>query len=67
MHEVYKQCETKNPIYGGIVDIDELKENLRQSCIPDGFENMDIKDYSSFLEERRKLMAQKIRSYYWSL
>jgi len=67
MQEIYQQCETKNPIYGGIVDIDELKENLRQSCIPDGFENMDINDYSAFLEERRKLMAQKIRNYYWSL
>jgi len=67
MQEVYRQCETKKPIYGGIVDKDELTENLRQSCIPTGFEHMDINNYTDFLEERRKLMAQKIKEYYWTL
>ena len=67
MQEVYRQCETKLPVYGGIVDKDELAENLRQSCIPAGFERMDISSYPDFLEERRKLMAQKIKEYYWAL
>lgn len=67
MQEVFRQCETKEPVYGGIVNRDELAENLRQSCIPEGFEHMDINDYSDFLEERRKLMAQKIKEYYWAL
>ena len=67
MKEVDQQCETKLPIYGGIVDMDELAENLRQSCIPAGFEHMDISSYPVFLEERRKLMAQKIKEYYWAL
>ena len=67
MQEVFRQCETKEPVYGGIVNRDELAENLRQSCIPEGFEHMDINDYSDFLEERRKLMAQKINEYYWAL
>ena len=67
MQEVYRQCETKEPVYGGIVDKDELAENLRQSCIPAGFEGMDISNYPDFLEERRKLMAQKIKEYYWAL
>lgn len=67
MKEVLKQTETKVPVYGAITDIDELKDNLRQNCVPDGFEKMTISDYSSFLEKRRILMAQKIREYYFSL
>lgn len=67
MQEVYRQCETKESVYGGIVDKDELVENLHQSCIPTGFERMDISNYLDFLEERRKLMAQKIKEYYWAL
>lgn len=67
MKEVYKQCCTKQPVYGCITDEDELRRNLTQNCIPDGFESMSIGDYDRFLEERRKLMAQKIRNYYFSL
>lgn len=67
MKEVYKQCCTKQPVYGCITDEDELHYNLAQNCIPDGFESMSIGDYDRFLEERRKLMAQKIRNYYFSL
>ena len=67
MKEVFQQCETKTPVYGGIVNPDELLLNLKQNCIPNGFEHMDINDYPAFLEERRILMAQKIKEYYWSL
>ena len=67
MQEVVNQCKTKKPVYGGIIDKAVLAENLRQNCIPDGFENMDINDYQEFLIRRRKLMAQKIREYYESL
>lgn len=67
MKEVLEQTETKVPVYGAITDIDELRDNLRQNCVPDGFEKMTIADYNSFLEKRRILMAQKIREYYFSL
>ena len=67
MAEVRKQCTTKQPVYGGIVDTAILNENLRQNCIPDGFELMDINDYSDFLAKRRELMAEKIHRYYNSL
>ena len=67
MSEVLKQCETKQPVYGGIVKIDDLQENLRQNCIPEGLGYMDIKDYPEFLAARRELMVQKIRDYYWKL
>ncbi len=64
MKGVLKQCETKKPVYGCIVDKALLMDNLQQNCIPEGFENMDIADYQDFLVERRKLMAKKIREYY---
>lgn len=67
MKKVFDQCQTKKPIYGGIVDEVELRKNLKQNCIPVGFEEMDIADYTNFLEMRRKLMAEKIRNYYFSL
>lgn len=67
MKEVLKQTETKVPVYGAITDTDELRDNLRQNCVPDGFEQMTIADYNSFLEKRRILMARKIREYYFSL
>lgn len=67
MERIYAQCDTKQPEYGGITDIDELKDNLRQNCVPDGFETMCIDDYTAFLAKRRLLMAEKIKAYYYSL
>ena len=67
MQEVFNQCETKNPVYGSIVDKQILLENLQQNCIPEGFASMDISSYQDFLVERRKLMAEKIRNYYREL
>lgn len=67
MQEVLNQCESKKPVYGGIVDKEILMDNLLQNCIPQGFENMDINNYQEFLLERRKLMSEKIRKYYESL
>ena len=54
-------------VYGGITDSDDLKHNLAENCIPDGFDKMDISSYAVFLEERRTLMAQYIRDYYKQL
>lgn len=67
MERVYAQCDTKQPEYGGITDINELKDNLRQNCVPDGFEAMSVDDYTVFLAQRRLLMAEKIKAYYYSL
>ena len=67
MQEVLQQCQTKQAVYGGIVDTEELQKNLMQNCIPDGFAEMDIHNYSDFLNQRRIKMAEKIREYYMSL
>ncbi len=53
--------------YGGIRDSKALKSNMRANCIPESIFDMTVEDYDQFLEERRTLMARKIRDYYRSL
>jgi hypothetical protein len=65
--ELREQCETGNAKYGAITDMSALEENFAMHCIPRGIEHMTIDDYDDFLQERRKLMARKIRSYYLKL
>lgn len=62
-----EQCKTKQLIYGNITDLDILHKNIEQNCIPANIIEMEHTDYDSFLNERRRLMAQKIKSYYYSL
>ena len=62
-----KQCETKQAECGSIIDADFLKVNLTANCIPENICDLDSDLYPEFLEQRRLLMAQKIRSYYESL
>lgn len=62
--ELLEQCQGGKKKYGGIIDLDELKENLIQHSIPEDIFNSLADDYDLFLEERRKLMATKIRDYF---
>ena len=62
-----KQCETKKATVGSIIDEEGLHRNLMVNCIPSDVFSMEFDDYDRFLEERRKLMAAKIRRYYESL
>lgn len=59
----FEQCDTKEIQCGSIIDLEKLKAN----CIPEGIENMNKDNYEEFLIERRKLMALKIKEYYYSL
>lgn len=63
-NDLLNQCQGGKKKYGGITDLDELKENLRDHCIPEGIFNSLADDYNRFLEERRKLMAAKIKKYF---
>ncbi len=64
---LWKQCEGGKPQFGGITDADQLRANLAAHCIPQGMEEASIHDYDKFLQERRALMAAKIRDYYRAL
>jgi hypothetical protein len=64
---INKQIEEDNKLVSGISNRTELLENLRSNCVPESIMNMEIEDYQEFLIQRRKLMAQKIKEYYFSL
>ena len=53
--------------YGGITDHQEMLANLETNCIPDGVLQGEVPDYLGFLELRRHLMAQKIRTWFLGL
>ena len=67
MQEMKQQCETKNLKYGEICDEAQLLNNLQMNSIPSSIFRMDYTHYEQFLEERRILMAEKIRAYYENL
>lgn len=62
--QLREQCNGGAKRYGNISDLDELRHNMRMNCIPDGVEQMAAEDYQVFLAARRKLMAQKIKTYF---
>jgi hypothetical protein len=64
---INKQIENNNTLVSGISNQIELFENLKANCVPTEIMTMGIDDYSEFLVLRRKLMAQKIKRYYFKL
>lgn len=62
--ELKEQCLSKQPKYGGIVDLNELKLNLNEHCIPLEFFENPSDNYLGFIEARRRLMAKKIKEYF---
>jgi len=67
MQNVIAQCQGGPVRYGGITDTAQLWQNLAANCVPESITGMTIDDYDRFLDERRRLMAKKIRDYYHSL
>lgn len=66
-NELIEQCKSEELQYGGINNLQELNNNLEENCIPKEVFNMNINNYNEFLEMRRKLMAKKIREFYYKL
>ena len=65
--EVLEQCHGGALKYGGISSLDEIHENLKSNCVPESIFTMSLDHYDEFLKERRKMMAQKMKEYYFSL
>lgn len=65
--ELRSQCNGSPKKYGGIVDLAELRTNLAMNCVPELMLGDSTPDYNVFLEERRKLMALKIKKWFESL
>lgn len=67
LESVKEQCESGVAKYGGIVDESALMRNFEENAIPNALLEGTIVEYEDFLEARRKLMADKIRDYYFAL
>jgi hypothetical protein len=65
--ELAGQCNGGIRKYGGITTDEEMRANLRMSCLPECLLDGDIPSFDDFLEQRRKLMAQKIKTYFEGL
>lgn len=66
-NELQEQCNNGKRKYGNIDSLDELKANLEAHCIPQSVMEMDSSNFVEFLLARRKLMAQKLKRFYFSL
>ena len=60
-------CNSGGSYFGDISDEQALMENLAENCIPEDIFFMTGADYDRFLNERRELMAKKIKAYFQSL
>ena len=59
--------DTSEKTYGGIRVEAELRENLRAHCIPAAMLDGPLLPYGDFLEQRRKLMALKLKHWFGGL
>lgn len=60
-------CENKMAIGKEELTEEELFDSMRENCIPKTVFTMETSQFPSFLEIRRKMMAEKIRDYYRGL
>lgn len=66
-NKIIDQINNGQGLISGIQTMKELETNLAMHCIPMSIINLDINNYEEFILERRKLMALKIRDYYFKL
>lgn len=67
LNEALGQCQRGKLKYGCIENPDDFQKNLRDHCIPEIAFEGNLENYMQFLDERRELMARRIRRYYKSL
>lgn len=62
------QCNGGETKFGGIKHREVFYANLQEDCcLPLDLISMTVKDFTIFLEMRRKLIAQRLKEYYFSL
>ena len=62
--DLAEQCAGGIKKYGGITDLADMAANLRVHCLPESLIDSEIPAYDDFLEERRRLMALKIKKWF---
>ena len=61
--ELVDQCNGGRKKYGGITNENELRANLRAHCVPESMLEGEM-PFDDFLEERRRLMALRIKTWF---
>lgn len=64
---IISQLRTGEMLVSGIESEDEIRKNLDENCVPQDILEMDISNYDEFLTSRRRLIALKLKNYYFSL
>lgn len=64
---ISSQMLNNNKQVSGLSTQQELLDNLKMNAVPKEIMQMSIDDYNEFLITRRKLMAAKMKEYYFSL
>lgn len=67
MRIVENQCNNEELKIGELNNLSDLKENMKMNAIPVSLFNLKAANYEEFLVDRRKLMADKIKTYYQNL
>ena len=62
--DLAEQCTGGHKKYGGITILADMAANLRTHCLPESLLDSEIPAYDDFLEERRRLMALKIKKWF---
>lgn len=62
-----KQMLENNKLVSGLATEQDLLDNLKMNCVPTEIMQMTIDNYTDFLILRRKLIATKIKQYYFAL
>lgn len=62
--EIAKQVNGGPKRYGGITDPDILRQNFEENCLPISLLSGQVPDYETFLAERRRLMALRIKRWF---
>jgi hypothetical protein len=62
--EIAEQVNGGPKRYGGITDPETLRQNFAQNCLPESMLSGQVPDYDTFLAERRRLMALRIKHWF---
>lgn len=65
--KIVEDMQNGNTALTGLVTREDLEKNLLENCVPLSIMNMEVRDYDTFLDERRKMMSKKIEEYYKGL
>ena len=65
--ELAHQCDGGKKKHGKIATLADMRANLCMSCLPETLLDGEVPAYEAFLEQRRQLMAQKIKTWFEAL